>query len=84
MERRPSLFALVPQAALKLGKNSPEWSNLLAFLQSCYTARPRRYDHDRAMSAMARLSEAEQHALIAWTLFVDEQGAADTALPDAS
>lgn len=84
MERRPSLFTLVTQAALKLGKNSPQWSNLLAFLQACYAGRPRRYDHDRALAAMALLSEAEQHALIAWTLYVDEQGAADTALPDAS
>lgn len=72
MERRPSMLALVTQAAHKLGKNSRQWSNLLAFLQSCYTGRVRSFDFDAAMTALARLSDEEQHAVIAWVMVVEE------------
>ena len=62
MERRPSMFALVTRAALKIGRDSRRWSNLLAFLQSCYAGRVRDYDFDDAVKALDLLSEQEQHA----------------------
>lgn len=74
MERRPSTFVLVTQAAHKLGQHSRQWSNLLAFLQSCYAGRVRTYDFDAALAAMARLSDEEQHAVIAWVMVVEERG----------
>jgi hypothetical protein len=63
---------LVVEAALKLDKRTPAWSNALAFIQSCYGGRVRDYDLDAALAALARLSDEEQHALIAWVLLLEE------------
>jgi hypothetical protein len=66
------MFALVTRAVMKLGLDSRRWSNLLAFLQSCYAGRVRDYDFDDAVQALDLLSDQEQHAIIAWVMFVEE------------
>jgi hypothetical protein len=63
---------LVVQAALKLNNRTPAWHNALAFIQSCYGGRVRDYDLEAALAALARLSDEEQHALIAWVLLLEE------------
>jgi hypothetical protein len=66
------MFVLVTRAAMKFGLDSQRWSNLLAFLQSCYAGRVRNYDFDDAVAALDSLSDQEQHAIIAWVMFVEE------------
>jgi hypothetical protein len=49
----------------KLDEASGECQNLLMFLQSCYGGRVRSYDFERALRSLRKLTDAEQHALIA-------------------
>ncbi len=70
--RQPQYVNLVIDAAQKLGSNTPEWRNLLGFLESCYTCRVREYDLDAALAALATLTDEVQHALIAWVVLVDD------------
>jgi hypothetical protein len=63
---------LIIDAAQKLDPHTSEWDNVLAFIQSCYAGRVRRYDLDQATESLSRLSESEQHALITWALLLDE------------
>jgi hypothetical protein len=73
VERRKPILNLVVQAAMKLDARTPVWRNALAFIQSCYGTRVRDYDFDAALAALARLSEAEQNALITWVLLIEEE-----------
>jgi hypothetical protein len=52
-------------AMLKLDPKSQQWQNVVAFVQSCYACRVTSYDLDAASEALNRLTEREQHALIA-------------------
>ena len=72
MERNPTTLNLVIEAALKLDARTAEWQNVLAFVQSCYCGRVRDYDLDSALVSLGKLTDEEQHALIAWTMLVDE------------
>lgn len=72
MGRETSTLGLVAEAAVKLGGEGPAWNNLLAYLQSLYAGRVKSFDFAEAMTALARLSEAEQNALIAWVVYVAE------------
>ena len=72
MERKSTTLNLVIEAALKLDARTREWQNVLAFIQSCYCGRVRDYDLDSATASLGRLTEQQQHALIAWTMLVDE------------
>jgi hypothetical protein len=63
---------LVIDAARKIDIHTPEWENVLAFVQSCYAGRVRNYDLEQAIDSLVRLSEEEQHALITWALLLDE------------
>lgn len=65
-------MVLVLQAALKLDAETDRWANLMAFIQSCYAGRVRRYDFEDALAALAELSDEEQHAIIAWVMMVEE------------
>jgi hypothetical protein len=73
VEQSKPTLNLVVSAALKLDARTPAWRNALAFIQSCYAGRVRDYDFDEALAALARLSDEEQHALIAWVLLIEEQ-----------
>jgi hypothetical protein len=48
----------------KLDSRTGERQNVIAFVQSCYGGRVRRYDFDAALASLSRLTEEEQHALI--------------------
>jgi hypothetical protein len=63
----------VVQAALKLDARTSSWANTLRFIQSCYAGRVRDYDFNEAMSSLARLSDEEQNALIAWVMLIEEK-----------
>ena len=72
MARTSTTLALVMQAADRLGGDGPVWQNLLAYLQACYAGHSRPFDFEAACAAQARLSEPEQHALIAWVVYLEE------------
>jgi hypothetical protein len=72
MESKSTALNLVIEAALKLDARTPEWRNVLAFIESCYCGRVRDYDLDAAVAALTKLSDEEQHALIAWVVLVEE------------
>jgi hypothetical protein len=55
---------LVIRAILKLDPTG-ERQNVLLFVQSCYAGRVRSYDFDQALVSLAKLTDREQHALIA-------------------
>jgi hypothetical protein len=55
---------LVIRAILKLNP-AGERQNVLLFIQSCYAGRVRSYDFDQAVVSLGRLTDREQHALIA-------------------
>lgn len=70
--RTTTTLGRVLHAAGKLGGDTPAWHNLLAYLQSCYAGHSRPFDFEAACAALARLSEEEQHALIAWVVYLEE------------
>jgi hypothetical protein len=63
---------LVLQAAMKLDARTGEWKNAISFIQSCYACRVRDYDLDTALAAMEKLTDEEEHALIAWVIMLEE------------
>jgi hypothetical protein len=72
MNRKTSTLNLVIEAALKLDARTPEWRNVMAFVESCYCGRVRTYDLDAAVASLGKLTDQEQHALIAWVMLLDE------------
>lgn len=70
--RTTTTVGRVLQAAAKLGGETPAWHNLLAYLQSCYAGHSRPFDFEAACAALARLSDEEQHALVAWVVYLEE------------
>lgn len=72
MGRTSKTLALVMQAAAKLGGDTPAWSNLLAYTLACYAGHSAPFDFAAAVEAQMRLSEPEQHALIAWVIYLEE------------
>jgi hypothetical protein len=79
MDRKGTTLNLVIEAALKLDARTPEWRNVLNFIESCYCGRVRDYDLDAAVASLTKLSDEEQHALIAWAMLVDEVSATGRA-----
>jgi hypothetical protein len=69
---RDTTLNLVLQAALKLDAHTAEWKNVISFIQSCYAYRVRDYDLDGALAALKKLSDEEEHALIAWVVMLEE------------
>jgi hypothetical protein len=76
MESKSTALNLVIEAALKLDARTPEWRNVIAFIESCYCCRARDYDLDAAVACLTKLTDEEQHALIAWTMLVEDMGRA--------
>jgi hypothetical protein len=72
MSHKSSTLNLVIEAALKLDARTAEWQNVMAFIQSCYCGLVRDYDFDAALASLCKLSPEEEHALIAWSMLVDE------------
>ncbi len=58
----------VIRAMLKLGGETGERQNVLQFIESCYGGRTRNYDFDAALASLKKLTDAEEHALIAWVM----------------
>jgi hypothetical protein len=71
MNKNLSPLHLVIRALLKLDPHSNERANVIAFIQSCYCGRVRNYDLDAAVSALTKLTDKEQHALIAGFVLYD-------------
>ena len=71
MEKTARRLDLVIKAALKL-EAATERPNVLAFIRSCYGGRVTHYDFPAALAALRKLTEEEQHALIAWALRQDK------------
>ncbi len=59
---------LVVSGVQKLDPSNGERKNVIHFIQSCYCARVRNYDLDAAVQSLTKLTEEEQHALIALTI----------------
>jgi hypothetical protein len=72
MGRNSVTLDLVIGAVMKLDGANGERQNVLDFLQSCYCGRVRSYDLEAALAALARLSEEEQHTVIAWVVASDD------------
>jgi hypothetical protein len=72
MNRQLAVLDLLIGAMMKLNPHNGERQNVMAFIQSCYGGIVRSYDLERAVSALAKLTDAEQHALITWEL-LDQQ-----------
>jgi hypothetical protein len=72
MNLNSSAMDLVVQASYKLDAQSHQWGNVLAFIQSCYGCRVRDYDLSDAVASLNKLTDAEQHAIIAWVLLLEE------------
>jgi hypothetical protein len=72
MRPNKTTLDLLIGAMLKLSNSHTERQNVLAFIQSCYCGRVRSYDLDAALQALARITEEEQHALIAWMVASDD------------
>jgi hypothetical protein len=72
MNRKTSTLNLVVEAALKLDARTPEWRNVMGFVESCYCGLVRNYDLDDAVASLNKLTDQEQHALIAWVMLLDE------------
>ncbi len=72
MRHNPTSLDLLIGAMLKLSDSHGHRQNVLAFIQSCYCGHVRTYDLEAAIDCMARLSEAEQHMLIAWIVASDD------------
>ena len=71
MQRTPTTLDLAIQAALKLDGPNGERLNVLSFIRSCYGGRVLTYDFDAALASLGKLTDEEEHALIAWSVRVD-------------
>ena len=72
MKHSSTALDLLIGAVLKLKADNGERKNVMAFIQSCYGGLVRTYDFDAALSALAKLTDEEQNALIAWTVVKTE------------
>ena len=68
MQRTPTTLDLAIQAALKLDGPKGERQNVLSFIRSCYGGRVLPYDFDAALASLDKLTDEEEHALIAWSV----------------
>jgi hypothetical protein len=68
MKKKLAETDLVISALLKLDERSGERQNVLKFIESCYGCKVRTYDFDTAMESLRKVTEAEQHALIAYIM----------------
>jgi hypothetical protein len=66
MNKKSTEADLVIEAILKLDQPSGERQNVVMFIQSCYGGRVRSYDLEAAIQSLTKLTDMEQHALIAY------------------
>jgi hypothetical protein len=52
------------RATMKLDSSNGERGNVYAFIMSSHGRRPRRYNHEAALQALAKLDDEERWALI--------------------
>jgi hypothetical protein len=64
------------RAMVKLDVKSQQWQNVVAFVRSCYACRVMSFDLDAATEALNRLTEREEHVLIASILRHEARDAA--------
>jgi hypothetical protein len=63
--RRKALVLDVLIGAMeKLDPRTGERQNVMAFVRSCFGGEVHRYDFDAAQTALSKLTEEEQHAVI--------------------
>jgi len=72
MGKKSVALDMLIAAMLKLGSSHAERENVIAFIRSCYCGRVLEYDLDAAIAALARLTDEEQHGLIAWAVRNEE------------
>jgi hypothetical protein len=82
MEQSPGINGLVARVEAKLGCQPECLDNLLAFLGSCYAGHEARYNQAEALDSLAKLTDAEQSALIARVLLESEFPADDEAIDE--
>jgi hypothetical protein len=68
MRKKVTEADLLIRALLKLDRDSGERRNVIMFVQSCYACRVLTYDFDRAQKSLGKLTDREQHALIAYIM----------------
>jgi hypothetical protein len=68
MKKKVAETDLVISALLKLDERTGERQNVLKFIESCYGCKVRNYDFDTALTSLQKVTEAEQHALIAYVM----------------
>jgi hypothetical protein len=68
MKRKWTVLDLLIGAMEKLSPTRGERQNVLAFIQSCYGGRVLRFNLERALDSLAKLTPEEEHCLITWTL----------------
>lgn len=59
---------LLIRAILKLDHRNGERRNVVLFVQSCYAGRVHTYDFDAAQQSLQKLTDTEQHALMAYII----------------
>jgi hypothetical protein len=84
MKNKSLLLDLVIGAVLKLDATTGERPNLLGFIESCYCCAVRDYDLAWATASLTKLTEQEQHALIAWVMVEFETTLKTAAAPRAA
>jgi hypothetical protein len=62
--RKAVVLDLLIGAMEKLEASSHERQNVIAFVESCYGGRVRRYDYAAALASLAKLTPEEQLAVI--------------------
>jgi hypothetical protein len=84
MKNKSLLLDLVIGGVMKLDATNGERPNLLAFIESCYCCAVRDYDLAWAIASLTKLTEEEQHALIAWVVAEFETALKTGAAPRAA
>jgi hypothetical protein len=72
MNKKAAALDLLIRAVLKLDALNGERQNVLAFIRSCYCGRVGFYDLELAVAALTKLTDEEEHALIAWIIRTEE------------
>jgi hypothetical protein len=68
LKRKLTVLDLLTGAMGKLSPKRGERQNVLAFIQSWYGGRVLRFNLERALNSLAKLTPEEEHCLITWSL----------------
>ena len=83
MKRKRTVLDLLIGAMGKLSPTRGERQNVLAFIQSWYGGRVLRFNLERALNSLAKLTPEEEHCLITWSL-LENKAALHHRMPAAA